>query len=91
MARHTTHDARRTAHDARCTARVQPTNHLDAETIDALVVAIRDFKGGVLVVSHDQHLLSEVCEDLWLVADGGVRKYRGTFADYKKAVLAAVK
>lgn len=67
----------------------EPTNHLDVETIDALVEAIKAFRGGVLVVSHDQHLLSAVCEDLWLVEAGTVRKYRGNFAAYRKQVLKA--
>jgi ATPase subunit of ABC transporter with duplicated ATPase domains len=45
----------------------EPTNHLDLETTDALVDAIRSFNGGVLVVSHDQHLLSTVCDELYAV------------------------
>lgn len=45
----------------------EPTNHLDLETTDALVDAIRSFNGGVLVVSHDQHLLSTACDELYAV------------------------
>uniref|UniRef100_A0A7S1C7Q0 ABC transporter domain-containing protein n=1 Tax=Bicosoecida sp. CB-2014 TaxID=1486930 RepID=A0A7S1C7Q0_9STRA len=65
----------------------EPSNHLDAETIDALMSAVRDFGGGALIVSHDEYLLSHVCEDLWVVGDGEVKKYRGTFQDYKKEVM----
>lgn len=74
-----------------CHPQDEPTNHLDAETVAALIEAIKTFQGGVLVVSHDQFLLQAVCEDLWLVEDGTVRKYRGTFSDYKKQVLREVK
>lgn len=68
----------------------EPTNHLDMETIDALIVALKDFKGGVLVVSHDQHLLTSVCKDLYVVGDGQVARFNGDFKDYKKKVLRHV-
>ena len=57
----------------------------------ALIEGIKGFQGGVLVVSHDQHLLSAVCQDLWLVEGGEVKKFRGTFKDYKNQVLKHVK
>lgn len=64
---------------------------MDQETIDALIAAIDAFKGGVLVVSHDEYLLSAVCKELWVVADGAVRRFAGGFADYKKKVLKALR
>ena len=65
-------------------------NHLDMETIDALIIALRDFKGGVLVVSHDQHLLTQVVNDFYVVGDKQVTKVRGDFTTYKKSVLKNV-
>ncbi|EEC45500.1 predicted protein, partial [Phaeodactylum tricornutum CCAP 1055/1] len=50
----------------------EPTNHLDLETTAALIDAIKTFQGGVLLVSHDQHLLTSVCEDLLVVENGRV-------------------
>ena len=64
----------------------EPTNYLDLETVEALIVAIRGFGGGVVCVSHDQHFISSVCKELWLVADGGVRRLEGDFAEYRKVL-----
>ena len=66
---------------------MQPTNHLDLETIDALVDALAEFKGGVMVVSHDQHMLEKVCHTLWVVGNGKVRPYGGDFKEYKKSIM----
>lgn len=65
----------------------EPTNHLDMETIDALINALRDYKGGVVIVSHDQHFVSSVCEELWVVGNGAVSRFRGSMNDYKTKVL----
>ncbi|OQR97276.1 ATP-binding cassette protein [Thraustotheca clavata] len=65
----------------------EPTNHLDIETIDALIEALRGYKGGVVVVSHDQHFVNSICDELWVVGDQKVSKFRGSMADYKKAIL----
>ena len=72
----------------------EPTNHLDLETTEALIEAIREFNGGVLLVSHDQHLLTSVCDDLLVVEkrrlgilrDGNSNK--DAFEAYKRAVVA---
>jgi ATP-binding cassette subfamily F protein 3 len=72
----------------------EPTNHLDLETTAALIDAIKTFQGGVLLVSHDQHLLTSVCEDLLVVENGRVEVLRDgnsnadAFNAYKKAVVA---
>eukprot|EP00980_Cylindrotheca_fusiformis_P028778 scaffold22642_cov134-Cylindrotheca_fusiformis.AAC.33 len=72
----------------------EPTNHLDLETTEALINAIRDFHGGVLLVSHDQHLLTSVCKDLLVVENRhvGVLKdgnsNKDAFESYKRAVVA---
>ena len=66
----------------------------DMETSQALIEAIRDFPGGVVLVSHDQHLLTSVCKDLYVVEDGRLGVLRegndniDAFKAYKKAVIA---
>jgi ATP-binding cassette subfamily F protein 3 len=65
----------------------EPTNHLDIDSRQALVNAINDFKGAVVLISHDPHLI-ELCADrLWLVKDGGVKGYDGDLDDYRKMLL----
>jgi len=61
----------------------EPTNHLDIESIDALADAINEFGGGVVLVSHDMRLISQVAEELWLCEDQTVTVYRGDIASYK--------
>ncbi|ETK84185.1 hypothetical protein F441_11019 [Phytophthora nicotianae CJ01A1] len=65
----------------------EPTNHLDMETIDALIDALREYKGGVVIVSHDQHFVQSMCEELWVVGDQKVARFRGTMGEYKNRVL----
>eukprot|EP00548_Thalassiothrix_antarctica_P001017 CAMPEP_0194132210 /NCGR_PEP_ID=MMETSP0152-20130528/2733_1 /TAXON_ID=1049557 /ORGANISM="Thalassiothrix antarctica, Strain L6-D1" /LENGTH=774 /DNA_ID=CAMNT_0038827181 /DNA_START=44 /DNA_END=2368 /DNA_ORIENTATION=- len=65
----------------------EPTNHLDMESIDALVQAIQDFKGGLIVVSHDQYFISNTCSELWVVGGGVGTRFRGNFDEYKKHTL----
>ncbi|XP_010931931.1 ABC transporter F family member 4 [Elaeis guineensis] len=74
----------------------EPTNHLDMQSIDALADALEQFTGGVVLVSHDSRLISRVCEDeekseIWIVEDGTVKKYPGTFEDYKEDLLQEIK
>jgi ATP-binding cassette subfamily F protein 3 len=69
------------------------TNPLDLETTEALIKALKEFKGGVVLVSHDQHLLTNVIKDLYVVENGVLEKLRqGTtngeaFNRYKKDVV----
>eukprot|EP00562_Extubocellulus_spinifer_P007960 CAMPEP_0178505484 /NCGR_PEP_ID=MMETSP0696-20121128/19156_1 /TAXON_ID=265572 /ORGANISM="Extubocellulus spinifer, Strain CCMP396" /LENGTH=799 /DNA_ID=CAMNT_0020134799 /DNA_START=104 /DNA_END=2500 /DNA_ORIENTATION=- len=65
----------------------EPTNHLDMESIDALVGAVKDYRGGLIVVSHDEHFMSNCCSELWVVGEGHVTKFKGGFDDYKKETL----
>ena len=65
----------------------EPTNHLDIEAREALVEAINEFPGAVVIVSHDWHLLSLVADRLWLVADGTVKPFEGDLDDYRRLVL----
>ncbi len=67
----------------------EPTNHLDVDAREALVQALNDYEGAVLLVSHDSHLVDLVADRLWLVAGGTCTPYDGDLADYRRAVLAA--
>ncbi|CAL2044534.1 unnamed protein product [Caenorhabditis brenneri] len=68
----------------------EPTNNLDIESIDALAEAIRDFNGGVLMVTHDERLVVRTDCDLWIVENQSVEAIDGDFDDYKKEVLDAL-
>lgn len=61
----------------------EPTNHLDMETIDSLAAAINEWDGGLVLVSHDFRLISQVANEIWEVADGRVAKWQGDIVSYK--------
>ncbi|MBE7210722.1 MAG: ABC-F family ATP-binding cassette domain-containing protein [Gluconacetobacter diazotrophicus] len=61
----------------------EPTNHLDLDARDALIRALAEFDGAVLLISHDPHLVELVADRLWLVADGGVTPFEGDMAEYR--------
>lgn len=61
----------------------EPTNHLDMETIDALAEAINDFDGGMVLVSHDFRLISQVAEEIWICENEKVTKWSGGILAYK--------
>jgi ATP-binding cassette, subfamily F, member 3 len=65
----------------------EPTNHLDIESREVLVQAINDFAGAVVLVSHDEHLIELIADQLWLVAGGTVRPFDGDLEDYRRLVL----
>ena len=65
----------------------EPTNHLDLATREALAMAINDFDGTVMLVSHDRHLLRAVCEDFWMVGRGVVGPFDGDLDDYQRYLL----
>lgn len=65
----------------------EPTNNLDIETIDALVDAINEFNGGIVVVTHDQRLIESCNCTLWVVEKRSVTKWQAGFADYKATIL----
>ena len=65
----------------------EPTNHLDIDSRAALIEAINDYEGAIILVSHDRHLLEACADRLWLVGDGTVKSFDGDMDDYKKYVL----
>ncbi|HUN41070.1 MAG TPA: ABC-F family ATP-binding cassette domain-containing protein [Acetobacteraceae bacterium] len=65
----------------------EPTNHLDIDAREALVKALADFQGAVLLITHDPHLVELIADRLWLVADGTARPFDGDLDDYR-ALLA---
>jgi len=65
----------------------EPTNHLDIDSREALVMALAEYKGAVILISHDRHLLEASVDRLWLVADGTVRPFDGDLSDYRTLVL----
>jgi ATP-binding cassette, subfamily F, member 3 len=65
----------------------EPTNHLDLETREALTVALAQFEGTLVLVSHDRHLLRATTEQLLIVADGEVKPFDGDLDDYRESLL----
>ena len=65
----------------------EPTNHLDIESREALLEALASYRGAVILVSHDMHLLSLVADRLWLVKDGRVTAYQEDLDHYRKSLL----
>jgi ATP-binding cassette subfamily F protein 3 len=67
----------------------EPTNHLDVDARDALVEALTEFGGAVIVVSHDRHLLELIADRLVLVDNGTAKEFDGSLDDYRDLVLGA--
>jgi ATP-binding cassette subfamily F protein 3 len=65
----------------------EPTNHLDIDSREALVMALAEYSGAVILISHDRHLLEASVDRLWLVAEGTVSPFDGDLADYRTLVL----
>lgn len=68
----------------------EPTNNLDLESIDALADAINEYKGGVVIVSHDARLITETNCQLWVVEDQSIVQIEGDFDDYRQEILQAL-
>ena len=69
----------------------EPTNHLDLATREALSMALNEFEGTVMLVSHDRALLRAVCDEFWLVGRGKVASFDGDLDDYQKYLLDEAK
>ncbi|CAO3628641.1 unnamed protein product [Mucor hiemalis] len=64
----------------------EPTNHLDMESMDALQEALAQFKGGVIIVSHDERFINSVCNEIWVCDKNILTKFSGTIKDYKEVI-----
>ncbi|MFM9879092.1 MAG: ABC-F family ATP-binding cassette domain-containing protein [Burkholderiaceae bacterium] len=69
----------------------EPTNHLDLTTREALAVALNEFEGTLMLVSHDRALLRSVCDEFWLVGRGGIAPFDGDLDDYQRYLLDEAK
>lgn len=69
----------------------EPTNHLDIQSREALIEALNDYEGAVLLITHDAHLAASIAERLWLVNEGKAGPYEGDLADYRNLVISASK
>lgn len=62
----------------------EPTNHLDLDMREALSLALSTYKGALILVSHDRHLLEAIADKLWLIDDGNVSEFNGDLNDYQE-------
>jgi ATP-binding cassette, subfamily F, member 3 len=69
----------------------EPTNHLDLATREALSMALNEFEGTVMLVSHDRALLRAVCDEFWMVSRGGIEPFDGDLDDYQRYLLDEAK
>ena len=67
----------------------EPSNHLDMDAVDALIEGLTVYKGGVLMVSHDQWLIEATMNELWMCEGGRIDVFHGSFEDYKKRLRSA--
>ena len=65
----------------------EPTNHLDVDAREALVHALSEYDGAIILVTHDAHLIDLVCDRLWLVADGNCKPFDGDLEAYAKLLM----
>jgi len=65
----------------------EPTNHLDVDSREALIMAINEYEGAVILISHDRHIIETCVDTLWLVNDGTVKPFDGDMDDYTRLVL----
>ena len=68
----------------------EPTNHLDLETVDCLVKALKDFAGGVMVITHNMSLINAVCKEIWVIENDEVVVYPGEFEEYRDGLAEAL-
>ncbi len=65
----------------------EPTNHLDVDSREALVHALNEFEGAVILISHDRHLIETSADRLWMIADGTLSNFEGDLDDYERILL----
>jgi ATP-binding cassette subfamily F protein 3 len=65
----------------------EPTNHLDIDSRDALVSALNDYEGAVLIISHDRHLVEATCDTLWIATDGTIKELDEDLDSYQRSIV----
>ena len=66
----------------------EPTNHLDIDSRDALVYALNDYQGAVLIISHDRHLIEATCDTLWIAENGTIRELDEDLDSYQRSITS---
>ena len=61
----------------------EPTNHLDLSSKEVVMDVLREFPGAILLVSHDRYILNKVCNVIWEIKNGELKKYLGNYQDYR--------
>lgn len=69
----------------------EPTNHLDIDSINALMIALNSFVGGIVIVSHDQYFVSSLCNQIYWVKNQRIKKFKGDFMEYKEYICKSLK
>jgi len=69
----------------------EPTNHLDIDSRRALIEALNDYEGAVILISHDRHLIEATVDRLWLVNDGTVKSFDGDMEDYRSLIVQSAR
>jgi ATP-binding cassette, subfamily F, member 3 len=69
----------------------EPTNHLDIDSRRALLDALNDYEGAVILITHDRSLIELVADRLWLTADGRIKPFAGDMDDYARFILDRAK
>ena len=69
----------------------EPTNHLDIDSRRALLDALNDYEGAVILITHDRSLIELVADRLWLTADGRIKPFAGDMDDYARFILERAK
>ncbi|KAH0590182.1 hypothetical protein H2248_000355 [Termitomyces sp. 'cryptogamus'] len=69
----------------------EPTNHLDIEGLDALMLALQKWNGGVIIISHDERFITTVAKELWVCGDQTVTKFKGDVQAYKSLIVNNIK
>ncbi|MHA6298856.1 ABC-F family ATP-binding cassette domain-containing protein [Devosia sp. CAU 1758] len=67
----------------------EPTNHLDIDSRDALVYALNDYQGAVLIISHDRHLIEATCDTLWIAENGTIRELDEDLDSYQRSITSS--
>jgi len=67
----------------------EPTNHLDIDSREALMLALNEYQGAVILITHDAHLAEAVADRLWLIKDGKAARFEGDLSDYRELILDA--